>query len=167
MFDICCGGIIPAHKVGINFEEAPYLARTSRCTHCQKYKFHAWKYVFTAKELEQRLKPEFPTLVISDIRVTKRDRVGVAQEVAIREKSRWIPITAKKLKSLVKDLKSLCFTISRSRSGYVFEGKGHGHHWGLCQWGACGMVNKGHNYKQVLQFYYPGTTLMKLVKTQL
>ncbi|MBA3954138.1 SpoIID/LytB domain-containing protein [Candidatus Dependentiae bacterium] len=164
MFDICCGGVIPANKVGMNFKEAPYLARTYPCTFCEKYKFYAWKYVYTAKELEKLLKPEFPTLVISDVKVTRKDTIGTAQEMALREKSRWIAITGKKLKSLVKNLKSLCFSVTRSRLGYVFEGKGHGHQWGLCQWGACGMVNKGHNYKQVLQFYYPHTTFMKLVK---
>ena len=45
------------------------------------------------------------------------------------------------------------------------QGKGHGHHIGLCQWGAYTMVKKGHSFKQVLKYYYPDTTLMKLKST--
>lgn len=46
---------------------------------------------------------------------------------------------------------------------FVFSGKGYGHHIGLCQWGAMKLVRDHHwNYQRVLEFYYPGTNLIKL-----
>ncbi|HEV8144562.1 MAG TPA: hypothetical protein VGQ77_17005, partial [Methylomirabilota bacterium] len=39
-----------------------------------------------------------------------------------------------------------------------FTGRGYGHGVGLCQWGAKGMAERGHSARQILEFYYPGTT---------
>tara|TARA_Y100000588_G_scaffold395157_1_gene520589 strand:+ start:1417 stop:3063 length:1647 start_codon:yes stop_codon:yes gene_type:complete len=45
----------------------------------------------------------------------------------------------------------------------MISGNGYGHHIGLCQWGAMKLVKDFHwNYQQILDFYYPGTTLIKL-----
>lgn len=50
-----------------------------------------------------------------------------------------------------------------SEKQFVISGKGYGHHIGLCQWGAMKLVRDYHwNYQKVLQFYYPGTNLIKL-----
>ncbi len=46
---------------------------------------------------------------------------------------------------------------------YWIHGGGWGHGIGLCQSGAAGMAGKeGKNYKEILQFYYPGTSLRKV-----
>ncbi len=42
---------------------------------------------------------------------------------------------------------------------FVLHGKGWGHGVGLCQIGAAVMANEGYTYEQILQHYYPGTTL--------
>lgn len=39
------------------------------------------------------------------------------------------------------------------------KGPGNGHGVGLSQWGAKEMAKQGFNYKQILAFYYPGTTI--------
>ena len=39
------------------------------------------------------------------------------------------------------------------------EGRGWGHGVGLCQIGAAVMSTHGYTYRQILQHYYPGTTL--------
>ncbi len=41
--------------------------------------------------------------------------------------------------------------------GLVFEGSGEGHGVGLCQRGADRMGVEGHSYRDILEFYYPGT----------
>jgi stage II sporulation protein D len=43
-----------------------------------------------------------------------------------------------------------------------FSGQGWGHGVGMCQWGAYTMATRGSSYDKILQFYYPGTTLMKI-----
>jgi stage II sporulation protein D len=41
----------------------------------------------------------------------------------------------------------------------VFEGRGAGHGVGMCQTGAAEMGVQGKTYREILAFYYPGTTL--------
>lgn len=42
---------------------------------------------------------------------------------------------------------------------WTISGRGFGHNIGLSQWGAYAMAKQGLNYRQILDFYYPGTTL--------
>ena len=42
MFDSCCGGVIPAHIHGVNFNHAPYLARDYACTYCKDCRVYNW-----------------------------------------------------------------------------------------------------------------------------
>ena len=44
-------------------------------------------------------------------------------------------------------------------TGWKLTGRGFGHNVGLSQWGAYAMAAQGFSYEQILQFYYPGTTL--------
>jgi stage II sporulation protein D len=43
----------------------------------------------------------------------------------------------------------------RKRSGdYFFEGRGHGHGVGFCQWGAAEQARQGRDFDDILTFYY-------------
>ena len=44
-------------------------------------------------------------------------------------------------------------------SSFTFSGRGWGHGVGMSQYGALGRAAAGHNYQQILNFYYPGTSL--------
>ena len=55
-------------------------------------------------------------------------------------------------------LKSSAFSVERDPAGaFVLRGRGWGHGVGLCQIGAAVMAARGHDYRQILQHYYPGT----------
>jgi stage II sporulation protein D len=43
--------------------------------------------------------------------------------------------------------------------GLVFQGSGSGHGVGLCQRGADQLGAEGHTYREILEFYYPGTAV--------
>lgn len=45
------------------------------------------------------------------------------------------------------------------KGDFVFQGKGFGHGVGMSQWGAKGMAEQGYNYKQILSYYYTGTSV--------
>lgn len=45
---------------------------------------------------------------------------------------------------------------------WTFCGSGWGHGVGLCQIGAAVMAAEGHVYRNILNFYFPGTRLIKL-----
>ena len=51
--------------------------------------------------------------------------------------------------------------VAPARSGALFliTGHGYGHGVGLGQWGAQGYAQQGYTYDQILDAYYPGTTL--------
>lgn len=58
--------------------------------------------------------------------------------------------------------------VSLSATGSVLvqmRGNGHGH--GLSQYGARGAAIAGRSYQQIVAFYYPGTTLKKLIATSI
>lgn len=56
------------------------------------------------------------------------------------------------IESLVKD----------GEGHYTMKGKGFGHGVGMSQWGAHYMGKAGKNYKDIIQFYYPGTKIKKI-----
>ncbi|WP_412975255.1 SpoIID/LytB domain-containing protein [Ornithinibacillus sp. 179-J 7C1 HS] len=47
-------------------------------------------------------------------------------------------------------------------SVYTMKGRGFGHGVGMSQWGAHFMGEKGRTYKEIIRFYYPGTTIMDI-----
>ena len=56
-------------------------------------------------------------------------------------------------------------SISGSPNGFSIQGRGYGHGIGMSQWGAYGMATQGKNYREIIQHYYPGTTLNILPTT--
>lgn len=57
-------------------------------------------------------------------------------------------------------LKSSAFEVQTTDEKVILRGSGWGHGVGLCQIGAAVMATKGYCYRQILEHYYPGTTLM-------
>lgn len=59
-------------------------------------------------------------------------------------------------------LKSTLFAVAVDRKYARFAGRGYGHGVGFSQWGAKAMAERGFRYRQILEFYYPGSTLSSL-----
>lgn len=163
MFDACCGGVIPAKIDGYDFKKCPYLARTKACNFCKKHWIYDWKKELSKLEIAEILRKDHPDLSdIVDIKITQKDNAGLVKQVLVTTKHKKIYVSGKKMYSLFPAIKSFCYTIKQKGKAYIFQGRGFGHHMGLCQWGSLGMVQDGWNYKSILQFYYPGTEFMKL-----
>ena len=47
-------------------------------------------------------------------------------------------------------------TLTEAHDSIVFSGTGWGHGVGMSQCGAYGMAEKGHDYKEILKYYYKG-----------
>jgi stage II sporulation protein D len=54
------------------------------------------------------------------------------------------------------------FDVHMSQAQVIFDGQGHGHGVGLCQWGARGMARDGAGPLEILRHYYPGTDVVAL-----
>jgi stage II sporulation protein D len=164
MFDACCGGIIPAHIRDFDFKKAPYLAREYPCTHCKRCKIFNWEAEYEITHLEKIIKEEMPQISkVKKVEIAKRDRAGLTDKVVVISRKGNHHISGKKWYSLLRDVKSFAYEIEMHKDIVRIKGRGYGHHLGLCQWGAREMVRDGSDYRTVLNFYYPGTCLMKLV----
>ena len=58
-------------------------------------------------------------------------------------------------------LRSANFTVTFANGNFTFLVRGYGHGVGMSQTGAEYMADQGANYKQILAWYYPTTTLTK------
>ena len=47
---------------------------------------------------------------------------------------------------------------------YLLKGRGFGHGVGMSQWGAQVMGQKGKSYKEILEFYFPGTRSLTFIE---
>ena len=56
-------------------------------------------------------------------------------------------------------LKSSAFDVEYDGDDIVLHGSGWGHGVGLCQIGAAMMAARGYDYKQILEHYYPGSSI--------
>lgn len=163
MYDCCCGGVIPARMHGVDFKAAPYLARDYACTFCKDSKLYTWSLEYDIAHFERLLEKSCEKkITISDIKVNKKDKAGIVREVEVSSKNARTSLSGKKVYSLCKDIKSYFFSIEKKAKKILIQGKGYGHHLGLCQWGSREMVRQGWDYKSILRFFYPGTVFMKV-----
>ncbi|MBI5408033.1 MAG: SpoIID/LytB domain-containing protein [Nitrospirae bacterium] len=71
-------------------------------------------------------------------------------------------IKATELRKLLgyKELPSTNFSLTTTDAEVIFDGKGYGHGVGLSQWGALEMAKEGKTYREILEHFYPGTTII-------
>lgn len=171
-FDICCGGSVPGLMRHID-SSSPYICRQQRCVYCQTSPHYRWKEDLHINTFLQSLKdvPNLSTRLknfkgsISDIKTTDLDKAGIVHKVKIFDKNKTpFSITGKDIRGMMPNrIKSLCFTIKKIRDRIVIAGKGYGHQRGACQWGCKALVDKGWSVKSILNFYYPGTQMSRLL----
>ena len=111
---------------------------------------------------------------LSDIKIKSRFNSGRVNELDIivndgEEIQKTIFLVSNQIRSIIRSsdgksiLKSTLFNINLDdNKNIVITGKGNGHGVGLCQWGAIGQSKKGIGYKEILNHYFPGTTIKNL-----
>lgn len=163
MHDSCCAGIIPANVKHIDFVKAPYLARKKVCNYCNISKFYRWDTIVKKDDLKTLLMQEIPNLkTITSISIIEKDTAGIPIKLEIHDNKIKYYLCGKKFYFLNKKIRSYYYTIKKNLNDFVISGRGVGHHLGLCQWGARQLTSQGWDCKSILNFYYPGTSLMKL-----
>ena len=68
--------------------------------------------------------------------------------------------TGRELRSLF-NLRSTRFTLSVNETEALFQVSGYGHQVGLSQYGASVLAENGYTYREILAYYYTGTTLQE------
>ena len=167
MFDICCGGIIPANSGPGAMASERYLKREVACTTCSTSKQFAWTRTIQVPRLLEVLgqmgayKDKINNLGrCKDIEISLHDAAGMANGLTIVGFKGRVAITSKDFSSIFGGLPSQTYTLRvEKKSGTAItlhvDGRGVGHQLGLCQEGAAAMARDGKHYQDILKFYYP------------
>ncbi|NQU95147.1 MAG: SpoIID/LytB domain-containing protein [Candidatus Omnitrophica bacterium] len=160
-----CAGHTESAKIVFNMSLPPL--RGVSCPYCKGAPHMQWKKSFSYKQIEKKLNNYGIALNgVNFIVEGKRDASGRLESVKVRHKKGTETIKAYKFRLALgpNKLRSTNFTIRITSKGVVFNGKGWGHGVGMCQWGAFGMGKRRFNYKQILEFYYPGAKITDINK---
>jgi stage II sporulation protein D len=97
-----------------------------------------------------------------ELQVVKRSRSGRALRVRIRGDRGNHNLEARALRVALGEsvIRSTLFEIRSAQDAFVFVGSGHGHGVGMSQWGAQSMAERGSTYREIVETFYPGTSLV-------
>ena len=128
----------------------------------------AWRTTIDRDQLLEALSRHYD-LEIEGFLIENRSLDGRARTIALvlpNEERRYVSGAA--FRSVVNQafdatsLPSTNFTAIRQGDAYLFEGIGAGHGVGLSHWGAEGMAARGHDYREILTYYYTGVEIVSL-----
>jgi len=129
-----------------------------KCPYCKGAAGEYWKAQFSYKQIEKKLN-EYGIKVrgLKYIVEGKIDASGRLESIKISDKTGAKEIKAFKFRLALGPniIRSTNFSITITKRGIIFKGKGWGHGVGMCQWGAFGMAKHRFDYRKILNFYYP------------
>lgn len=97
---------------------------------------------------------------VNELKIFLLDKDGNEKEVSLFGNSMRSIIRTSDNKSILKS-NNIEISLDENKN-VIIEGKGSGHGVGMCQWGAIGQSKKGFNYFEILNHYYPGTSVQKV-----
>ncbi len=133
----------------------PYLRPVE--SNCESSPYWVWERRIPLTEIEKALSISgIKDLTVKSYTSTKR-----IMELNIVHNSGTTTLKATDLRKYLgwSRIPSTNFAVKKDQDLIIFEGKGYGHGVGLCQWSALQMAREGKNYKEILSFFYPGTTI--------
>jgi SpoIID/LytB domain protein len=165
-FHAACGGMTADVEKLWGGAARPYL-RGVQDQFCASMPHREWTDVIPATRLAEALRSDERTDVGAELRrimVSRQDRTGRAELITL-EGSRRRVVRGWDFKIIVGRalgwnlLKSSRFEVLKSGTNFIFRGSGFGHGLGLCQEGAHVMALRGTPYRQILGYYFPGTSV--------
>lgn len=117
---------------------------------------------FSEAEVKSRILSTAPKANLSGVAATwigraERSNSGTVKNIPIGGQT----LTGSQIRTAF-GLRSSNFTIAYDNGKFTFSVKGYGHGVGMSQTGAEAMAKQGSDYKQILLWYYPNTTLTKI-----
>lgn len=154
LYHSTCGGRTenPEDVFGKSY---PYLKSVE--SNCEISPYWTWERRIRLAEIEKALNLSG----IKEILIKSYTSTNRVKQLDIINESGITTINATDLRKALgwSVLPSTNFNISLDGDSIIFKGKGYGHGVGLCQWSAFQMAREGKNYKEILSFFYPGTTI--------
>jgi stage II sporulation protein D len=122
------------------------------------------KRISTARIMQALRRQGYRVTGIRDMTLGEITPAGRVKDVAIRHQGGTKLVPAETLRAAIGNtlIPSVFFELELAGSDAIFSGRGSGHGVGLCQWGAEEMAEKGHDFREILRHYYPGTGLKQM-----
>lgn len=150
--------------------------------YCRSSKYFTWSEKWNTKKLSSILhsfsRDAFPKEDLFDgtiirVRIEERFSCGRVKDCAVTSSRGTFRYGTDKIRFAFRRdekntpiLRSSNFSLHDVSSQTVtVTGRGYGHGVGMCQVGAMGRARAGQTFKQILEAYYPGTRLVKVVSS--
>ena len=164
-------------KAFCNTKDAKVLSQVLNYYDQETADFYRWKVEYSQQQIrnliEKKTKIQFGDII--DLKPVKRGPSGRLYMMEIIGTLKSFTIGKElEIRRVLSDshLYSSAFIVQRIFNednrdmiipdSFVIKGAGWGHGVGLCQIGAAVMGEKGFNYKQILQHYYPNSNIQSL-----
>jgi len=160
-----CGGYTDDAALLWNVDTPPL--KGVLCNFCQDSPHFKWHNVSSLTEIKEALvKGGLRIEDIKDMIIMGRDKSGRITDLKIVTAKKDTQILAKDFRNMLGPnvIRSTNFQLRLVDHDMVFEGFGWGHGIGLCQWGAYFMAKQGYTYKQIIEYYYPGSEISLITK---
>ena len=126
---------------------------------------YSWSKTITADEIRTRLNGNGLNLgQIQEIKLSEVVDSGRVRQVTINHANGTTKLSGVSFRQKMGTtfIRSTLFTLEKQGNQYLFCGKGSGHGVGMSQWSAQRMAEQGISYQEILAYFYPGTTLVKI-----
>jgi len=162
---VCGGRTIHGNEV---FKDAAEVLKSVPCEWCRESPHYRWTTELSREDFQQRAvtsakqRPDKTT--ISSVKQTKAPGQGSISQFVISDGTQRPSVSGIELRERLPagTLFSPHFRIKLEKDRVVFEGQGHGHGVGFCQWGAKGQAEAGRSSLEIIRHYYPGTEITDL-----
>lgn len=136
--------------------------RATTCPYCHhKSKNKKWR----KKVPQEKILKFISTYYGHEIKKIEKIEIIKPKEIHLKINGKnyiFLPSDFRK-NNLSLGIRSNNFEVEKYENKYfTFKGAGRGHGVGMCQLGALRMAELGHNYKEILNFYYPKLTVKKV-----
>jgi stage II sporulation protein D len=162
-----CGGTLAAGEEVWPTARAPYLTQHVD-PYCKQGSPLPWQAEFTRSEFGKALRDQGLRVPAAwtKLEIAARGLSGRALKVEFKGESQPAQlVSASSLRFAIgrsfgwNRVRSELYEVENTATSVIFKGRGAGHGVGLCQAGAEEMAREGQSYRQILEFYYPGTKL--------
>ena len=139
---------------------------------------YRWREEWTGDALRSILQRSLPPVAgvrsedvrqVTDLRVSRRTRSGRVDQLAIGLGGPEVKVDGPAIRQVLRltsgePLRSNAFTLVAAGAGQrvthlTVDGMGAGHGVGFWQWGAVGRARAGQRFQEIVEAYFPGTTL--------
>lgn len=159
---VCGGTTTPGKEL---FSDADATLRSVRCDWCRESDKYRWTTEISSADLLQVLRKQSQGKHLTGIHSIRQIRGPAAGEISewnISDGRRTVTVNGVTLRQNFPagKLFSPHFSMRMSQGTILVEGQGHGHGAGFCQWGARGLAQAGKSATEIVEYYYPGATVI-------